>query len=241
METALKERPATMVEREFLCVRNGIVYEVLNDHDVGAAIHCLTTTFLNGEPMTRNLGITPRMFQDLAEVICTKAAVEGMSVLAKDYDTGAMVGCLMSEDFEGEPLDPPDTVPSDFAPFLALLSNLDDNYKRTHPPLSNELLHTFMMGVYPEYQGRKIGYHLVEANNQLGRMKGFKATIAEVTGPISQRIFIDQHHYQIVDAIKYKDFRFQGKCCFEGISDCDSCQLVYKDLYAGIEKGWEHT
>ena len=115
---SLKEKPATIVEHEFLCVRNGIVYEVLNDQDVGAAIHCLTTTFLNGEPMTRNLGISPRTFQDLAEVICTKAALEGMSVLAKDYDTGAMVGCLMSEDFDGEPLDPPDTVPSNFAPFL---------------------------------------------------------------------------------------------------------------------------
>ena len=112
---------------------------------------------------------------------------------------------------------------------------------RSHPTLSQEVLHEFMMGVYPEYRGRKIGYHLVEANNQLGRMKGFNSAIAEVPGQISQRIFIDQHHYQVVDAIKYKDFRFQGKCCFEGIVDSDSCKLVYKDLYAGMEKDWEHT
>ena len=241
MGTALHEQPSTIVEHKFLCVRNGILYEVLNDQDVGAAIHCLTTTFLHGEPMTRNLGISPRTFQKLAEVICTKAALDGMSVLAKDSDTGAMVGCLMSEDFEGEQIDPPDSVPSDFAPLLTLMANLNDNYKQTYSPVSHELLHEFMMGVYPEYQGRKIGYHLVEAGNQLGRRKGFKGAIAEVPGQISQRIFIDQHHYQVVDAIKYKDFRFRGKRYFEGIVESDSCKLVYKDLYSGLEKDWEHT
>ena len=241
MMMSLKEQLPPNVGNALLFVRNGIVYEVLKDQDVGGAIHCLTTTFLTGEPMTRSLGISPRTFQDLAELICTKAASDGISVAAKDYDTGAMVGCLMSEDFEGELLDPPDTVPSDFAPFLALLSSLDENYKKAHPSYRNDLLHEFMMGVYPEYKGRNIGYHLVEANNQLGRMQGFKGAIAEVPGPISQRIFIDKHHYQVVDAIKYKDFRFQGKPCFEGIVDCDSCKLVYKDLFSGIEKGWELT
>ena len=241
MGTELQEQPTTLAEQKFLCVRNGIVYEVFKDQDVGAAIHCLTTTFLHGEPMTRNLGISPRTFQALAEVVCTKAALEGMSVLAKDSDTGAIVGCLMSEDFGRDPGDPPERVPADFAPFLALLSNLDENFKKIHSSSGHEVLHEFMIGVYPEYQGRKIGYHLVEANNQLGRMKGFQGAIAEVGGPISQRIFIDQHRYHVVDAIKYKDFRFQGKRWFEGIVDGEDCKLVYKDLYAGLEKSWEHT
>ena len=101
---------------------------------------------------------------------------------------------------------------------------------------------TFMMGVYPEYQGRKIGYHLVEANNQLGRMKGFHA--CDCRGDqvrYRSESLLTNTTITLLMPSSTKTFGFKGNVVLRESRTCDSCQLVYKDLYSGIEKGWEHT
>lgn len=207
-----------------------IVYDVLDEQSVTQAIHCLITTFPDNEPMTKSLGISQDAFQDLAEIFVRKTAIDGLSIAAKDRWTGKLLGCQISEDFEGEPPGGLEHLHSDFNPILALLNTLDSHYKSSHLIFPNELLHEFMMGVYPEHKGRNIGYNLLKASHILGRMKGFKGAIAEVTGPISQRIFVDKHHYQVLKEIKYHQFKFHGNACFKGIGEYAACQLVYKDL-----------
>ncbi len=209
---------------------NGIIYEVLDEQSVTQAIHCLTTTFPAYEPMTKCLGISQEVFYDFAEMFVQKTVRDNLSIAAKDRWTGKLLGCQISEDFHGEPPAKLNRLYPGFEPILALLDTLDSIYRITHHTHQNEL-YEFMMGVYPEYKGRNIGYNLLKVSHMLGRMKGFTGAIAEVTGPISQRIFIEKHNYHVLEEIEYKRFNFHGRTCFEGIADCATCKLVYKELY----------
>ena len=58
----------------------------------------------------------------------------------------------------------------------------------------------------------------------------FKEILAEVTGPVSQHIFMDQCKYGEVERINYKDYVYEGKKVFKDIDCCEACILVTKDL-----------
>jgi GNAT superfamily N-acetyltransferase len=222
-------------------VIDGIVYDVLDESELDSAILCLTATFTRGEPMTRELGITEREFYSFSELVCTKAVLEYLSVAARDVWTGRLVGCHISEDFAEGLIKKDDPIPSCFYPILALLEELDKKYTDKYPIVKNDLFHDFMVGVDKQYKGKNIGYHLVAVNNALGRAKGFRAAIAEVTGPASQHILIHKHHYQVLDAIPYNAFWYQQQPVFKGITSCENCQLVYKRFcpLKGHEEGLE--
>ena len=209
-------------------VIDGIIYDILDESDLDGASLCLTDTFTHGEPMTRELGITEQEFFTFSELVCAKAALEKFSVVARDELTGLLVGCHISEDFAEGLIKEDDPIPSCFYPILALLEELDKKYINKYPVAKNDLLHGFMVGVDKRYGGKSIGYHLVDVNNALGNVKGFRAAIAEATGPVSQHILIDKHHYEILEAIPYNAFRYQQRLVFNGIISCESCQLVYK-------------
>ena len=225
-----KDRTNAIGENLVVFRGNGISYEVMTDQDLHEVIRCLMNTFLTREPMTRELRISSQTFEFFTELYCEKAVSDGLSLVAKEVHGKTLVGCLISEDFTSEPPPGFDAVHSEFDPILALLATLDNNYRDSHSCERYDLLHEFMMGVYPEYKGRNIGYNLVKATHMLGQTKGFRGAIAEATGPVTQRIFVDKHHYQVLDYINYNEFEFQGHVCFEGILDCDSCQLVQKNF-----------
>ena len=228
----LKQEHVVPIDRHSLpVVLDGIIYDVLDDQCATQAIHCLTTTFPANEPMTKHLGISGETFHDFAELFVQKAIVDGLSMAAIDMLTGKLLGCLISEDSEGNPPEGLEHIHADFDPIFALLDKLNSFYTSTHLSYRNGLLHEFMMGVHSECKGRNIGSNLIMASHTLGRMQGFKGAIAEVTGPISQRIFIDKHHYQVLEEMKYCEFEYKGNPCFENIPDGATCKLVYKDFH----------
>ena len=223
----------------FPIVIDEIVYDVLKERDLDSAIACLTSTFTCGEPMTRALGITEREFNSFSELICTKAVTKKLSVAARDERTGILIGCQISEEFSDGLIKDDDPIPAGFLPILALLQELDDTYLNKYPMVERDLFHAFMVGVDKQFKGKNVGYHLVELSNSLGHARGFSGAIAEATGPVSQHILIQKHHWQVLGAIPYHAFRYQQKPVFRGITACESCQLVYKRFgcFARDEEG----
>ncbi len=210
-------------------VKNGIVYDLLRAEDVKDASNCIAMAFSVGEPMSRTLTITLDEFLLFTAMFCEKAAADGLSFVAKNQQTGKLLGSLIVEDFLTNPPEGIDRISPKFEPIFALLEQLDDNYKKQHPVQENEILHIFMSGVYKEYLGQKISTTLKQAAHAMGKIKKYKGAIAEATGPFSQKINANLG-YELVDAIKYTDFEFNGKKTFAEITDCQSCQLLYKKL-----------
>ena len=109
-----------------------------------------------------------------------------------------------------------------------MLQQLDALYKQHDLVQKNQILHLFLLAVDREHTGKKIGANLVEATEILGKIKEYKGAISEVTGPVSQYIFIEKQNYDVIGAIKYQEFEFESKTVFQNIKDAESCKLVYK-------------
>lgn len=214
----------------FPIIKNGIVYDVLKAEDLSGAVNCLAATFTSGEPIAKSLGITLEEFKVFAEVVGKKAVREELSIVARYEKTKEVLGCIICDDFVTDLPEDIDIISNKFAPVYQLLEQLDASYKQQYQVKNNEILHLFLLAVDREHRGKKIANSLVEASEKLGKLKGYKGAIAEATGPISQYIFIEKQNYDVIGAIKYQEFEFEGKRVFQNIEDCESCKLVYKKL-----------
>lgn len=201
--------------------------ELIQPQDIDGVTKCLAATFMR-EPMTKVLGITLEEFNHFAYLFVRKAAREGLSLLARDPITQEVMGCLVAEDFVISPPEGIETVSERFWPIFALLGGLDETYKETRPVAPGELYHIFMVGVERAFAGSGVIHKLNLAAERLAQSKGYKGAIGEATGPISYGIYTKRQLFKEVNAIAYRDFRFEGKAVFASITDCESCRLLVK-------------
>jgi hypothetical protein len=75
-----------------------------------------------------------------------------------------------------------------FEPVLALLDELDAQYKQGRSLRMGEYLHLFMGAVMHRHTGKKVAQTLIQACLENGIRKGYKTAVTEATGVISQHI-----------------------------------------------------
>jgi len=202
----------------------------LSYRDIEEAVECIAKTFSLGEPMTSLLQITENEFRYFARIFIEKTAQEGLSVVARNAETGQFLGCIICEDYVTDLPEGIGMISPNFGPIVELLDTLGANYKADNNVAKGEIYHLFMGGVYPQYAGLNIAKTLTEHLENMARNKGYSKAIGEVTGPISQHVYIDKLGYSPVYDISYKDFIFEGNTVFEAINSCESCILIVKDL-----------
>ena len=111
---------------------------------------------------------------------------------------------------------------------MALLNDLDEEYKKAYRVDEGELLRLFMIGASGPYKNRKIATTLVKKHLQLAKAKKFSGAIAEVTGQISRHILVDKFGFNEKLKINYKSYVYKGINVFENIKDCSNCILLEK-------------
>jgi ribosomal protein S18 acetylase RimI-like enzyme len=132
------------------------------------------------------------------------------------------------EDFVTELPEGIENISSNFNPIIALLCELDDPFKIENNVVPGQYLHMFMGGVYKEYAGSGIASGMTQFIEGHAKSKGFKGAVGEVTGPISQHVYIKQLGYKEISAIDYSNFKFEGENIFQNINECKSCILIAK-------------
>lgn len=231
LEQSASFRSSVMQEKrncKLIVEEREIIYETLQAKDLEQTISCMVNTFPEAEPMTKALGITPDEFFLFAELFCKKAVNDGLSLVAKENKTGNVVAFSIAEDFTGEPPEGIEKINDKFHPIMALLNDLDEEYKKANRVDEGEFLHLFMIGACGPYRNRRIVTTLVEKHLQLAKAKKFSGAIAEVTGPISRHIFVDKFGFDEKLKINYTSYVYNGIIVFESIKDCSSCILVEK-------------
>lgn len=213
-----------------LAEKNRIIYEIFKEEDLEQTIACIIDVFPIREPMTEALHITPDEFYSFAKIYCKKAVKDGLSVIAKDRDTGGVIGFLISEDLASEPPKGIEMISKKFHPIMALLNRLEEEYKKTRTVDKGEILHLFMGGVSQHYEGRNITTTLIEENLKLAKMKNFSYAIGEGTGKVVFHITRDKLGFNEKHAIEYKSFTYKGEKVFKNIETSTSCILVEKQL-----------
>lgn len=213
-----------------LAEKKRIIYEIFNEDDLEQTIACIVDVFPGREPMTEALHITPDEFYSFAKIYCKKAVKDGLSVVAKDKDTGGVIGFMISEDLASEPPEGIEMVNKKFHPIMALLNRLEEEYIKTRTVDKGKVLHLFMGGVRQYYEGRNITTTLIEENLKLAKMKNFSYVIGEVTGKVVFHITSDKLGFNEKYSIEYKSFTYRGEKVFKNIETSTRCILVEKQL-----------
>jgi ribosomal protein S18 acetylase RimI-like enzyme len=222
---------AKKMNLNLLTEKSGIIYEVFQVNDIEQTIACIIEAFPRGEPMAKALGITPDEYYFFAKIVCEKAVNDGLSVVAKDKATGQVIGFCISEDLASEPPEGLEKINVKLHPILALLTSLDEEYKKSHKVEKGQIFHLYMVGVREPYKSQNIATTLLSENLKLAKLKNFSGAITEATGLVSQRIIRDKLGFNEKFAIEYKSFTYKGENVFKNIENSLSCILLEKRFY----------
>ena len=181
------------------------------------------------EPMTETLHLTYEQVRAEFAKVVEEVGPQGYSSIAVDEATGKIVGCCINKDFMMEPMDDGEDH-SDALAVFNLVDELDAKAPELRTLPKGDTFHLYLLAVDSDYKKRDIGLNLVKAADKTARDGNFKNMLAEVTGPVSQHIFMDQCDYSEIARINYKDYVYEGEKVFKDIDSCEACILVRKDV-----------
>ncbi len=186
--------------------------------------------FTRDEPTSVTLNIQFNEFADWVKLFGPTAAREQLTLIARDSRTNEPVGSIIAGDFASPPPEGRDELIKELRPILALLDELDAQYKaaRSIPP--GEYLHLAMFGVRPHRHGEQIGQRLVRFCLENAITKGYKTAVAEATGQISQHILAQKFGFTACHEASYKDFTYEGRRVFKSIRRPTGVVLMEKPL-----------
>ena len=218
---------------KFVADLAGIYYERLKASDTEALVEAVQATFPgpSGETMARALKMTPEEYLSYTRLVCEKAALDGLCVVAKDHFWGRIfVGFCISEDFLSLPAYKNEKISEKFQPLLDLLETLDAQYARSRSIAPGGVLHLYLLGAC-EPNGPDAGLARSSWKQQCESEKeaGFKVAIAEATGAGSQQI-CEKLGFKTVGEVEYWNYRYNGRLVFGSVENPRSCLLVEKPL-----------
>jgi ribosomal protein S18 acetylase RimI-like enzyme len=197
---------------------SGIEYRVCQADDTAEIGRLLAETFTKHDPPAIAVGITPDEFEASIAPWLPGAAVDGLTIIARDRATGQIAGALLTEDAAAAPPEGVEALSEKLEPILDLLGQIDAEYRDGEAIVSGEFLHLFFLGVADQFTRRGIGLELVAACLRNGAAKGYTSAVTEATNPISQHIFRELGFKKRAER-SYADYRFGGSAVFASIAD----------------------
>jgi ribosomal protein S18 acetylase RimI-like enzyme len=209
-----------------------IEYGVCAASDVDAMANLLGEVFSRRDPPAYAVGITPPEFEAFVRLFCPKAITEGLTLVARSRDTGALVGALLTEDCASPMPEGMDGLSQKFDPVFDILGQLGADYWGDRAPCPGEAIHLFLLGVAETVAGRGVAQQLVTACLELGASRGYRLAVTEATNGVSQHIF---RKHGFVERVRrsYGDHRFNGSAFFESIVEHRGPILMDRSLASG--------
>jgi GNAT superfamily N-acetyltransferase len=206
-----------------------IEYGIYDARDAGEMTRLLGEVFSRRDPPAVAVGLTTPEFEGFVRLFCPRAAVEGLTLLARDAATGELVGALLAEDGAAALPDGIDRVSPKFQAIFDILGALDTEYRGDHPVRAGERLHLFLLGVAESVAGRGVAQALVSKCLDLGARKGYRLGVTEATNRVSQHIF-RKHGFAERVRRSYATHLFDGRAVFSSIADHGGPVLMDKPL-----------
>lgn len=147
------------------------------------------------EPMITAAGITNKGFYEFTRDYLMNVAYQGLTVYARDNDTGRVIGSIASDAFN-----PNEEVPvfegeqAGWNLMYPFLEDLDEGLIKKFEQVAerkmttNDLVHIFLIGVKAEHSKGIIAKEMIDLTYQLGKEKGYVGMFAEATNPKSQKV-----------------------------------------------------
>ncbi|XP_070533036.1 uncharacterized protein [Ptychodera flava] len=218
-----------------------ITYEVLTEDHFEEAAHILTSTFVNGNPVSLVLKLPYEAELTYNRLLCRNYAKDGVSVVAIDKELnkviGAAVGTIVKGTDPNAMLDEfslmPDEVKPYYKPVGPLFGKLERCIFESSKFLNNpdcKILKSYKISVHPDYEGRGIGTKLADLRRELGEKKDVKF-ISVFTTALGSQILYKKLGYEDIGEIFYKDYTYNDEKPFAGITCPPSAKAMVLQLY----------
>ncbi len=206
-----------------------IEYGVYVPSDAEAMAKLLGEVFSRRDPPAVAAKLTASEFEAFVQLLCPKAALDGLTIVARLAGTRELVGVLLTEDSTSVPPDGMNRLSAKFDPIFDLLGQLDTEYRagRSSPP--GESLHLFLLGVSDRVAGRGVAQQLVKACLKHGASRGYRMAVTEATNKVSQHIFRKLGFVARVERC-YEAHNFNGLQVFKSIAEHGGPILMDKSL-----------
>ncbi|HET7220731.1 MAG TPA: GNAT family N-acetyltransferase [Vicinamibacterales bacterium] len=191
--------------------------DVCGPNDFDELVAMLAEVFTTADPPAVAVGLTPDEFAALVDLYRTRVVEDGLTVIARAVDSGAIAGALLSEDSAAAFPDGVERLSPKFEPIFDILSQLDADHRVGRRVLRGDSLHLFLLGVREPYTRRGLAQRLVAESLALGRRRGYRAAVTEATNLVSQHVF---RKLDFVERVRrsYKDYRLRGEAIFGNIA-----------------------
>lgn len=213
-----------------LVSKDGIDYGPLDHSTLAGAIDCVSEVFTEAEPMSRFLGISREEFLVFANAVYPAMAEQGLSFVARDSQTGKIVGIRISEDYACSDMEEIPGLSPKFFPLFSILHQISEHFRQIREIPPGKYIHLFMVAVNSNYAGRGIAPTMNAIFFDYVRSLGFTHAVTEPTGAISQHILMNKFGFQLLHQIRYRDFEYEGRRVFANIQGHEGVMLLEKDL-----------
>ena len=211
-------------------IQDGLVYELLDKNNLDGAIDCVSKVFTTAEPLAHHLKISYEEFLVFARAYYPKVAADGLSFVARDRQSGRVVGIRVSEDYVQEEAPDLDHISPKFFAIFTLLDQLSDHFKKIRRVEPGKYIHLFMVAVDEAYTNRGIAPTMNRFFFNYVKTLGFTHAATEPTGRISQHVLRDKFGFKELHRIYYKDYEFDGEKVFADIQGHDCAMLMEQSL-----------
>lgn len=194
-----------------------VVVKPLTAARAEAAFALATEVFVAGSTVHRALGVGLEAYRAHLRPSFDAMAGEGLSVVAVESDTSAVVGCLVATDFARQ-FDAGHAPDGPLAPLAALTAALAGAYARVRGvPAPGQVVLVDMAAVAPTGRGQGVYLRMRQAAQALAREKGYSRVVGELSSAATQHVVRDVLGHSVVAEVRFADFLWRGERPFAGI------------------------
>lgn len=197
------------------------------------------------EPMITAAGIRNQGFYEFTRDYLQVVVSHGLTVYARDNDTGRVVGAVASEAFN--PNEEVPTFEGEQAGWNAMYPFLEEldapiiekfEHLAGRKMTQEDIVHLFLLGIKAEHNKGQIAQDLIDLLFNIASEKGFKGIFAEATNPKSQKVLRERNGYHVPTSVTgelvekaYSEAPFNTI----PVEVATECQIMYK----AIDKNFE--
>lgn len=196
-----------------------ISYGKIRPGEVNETTQLIHFMFMNYEPMTICNRLDPEKNLLLQWYFVDYTSRAGLTLVARDTDTGKVVGSLTHKDYA---LPPTPDLPRKYYGYIDMFEADIAMCRELEKPLSEkeykvgELFQPFQICVLPEYSGKSVASELAARSVILGRELGFSEAIGECSVMASRKAF-EKNGFKVINSLSFKEFEHNGQKPYESI------------------------
>ena len=189
------------------------------------AFALVSSVFVEQSTLHRACGIELNAYRDALYPEFSAMVAEGLSVVATDERTGAVVGSIIASDFFRH-LPVSETGNDKRTAIAALTHELACRYQQYRSIGPGEVILIDMGAVAASAAGKGIYQEMRKAVQRHARRAGFRFVVAELSSTSTQHVVLKKLGHCAVAEIRFADFEMDGERPFAAISAPKSIVLA---------------